>query len=90
MRVLRTRLMDMAQAEVKNTEDNLRKNQVGTGDRSERIRTYNYHQGRVSDHRIGLTLYKIDEILAGDMNELVTKLRDAERSEQLSQGKKEQ
>ncbi len=90
MRVLRTRLMDMAQVEVKNTEDNLRKNQVGTGDRSERIRTYNYHQGRVSDHRIGLTLYKIDEILAGDMNELVTKLRDAERSEQLSQGKKEQ
>lgn len=90
MRVLRTRLMDMALEEVKNTEDSLRKNQVGTGDRSERIRTYNYHQGRVSDHRIGLTLYKIDEILAGDMNELVSKLRDAERSERLSHGEKEQ
>lgn len=83
MRVLRTKLMDIAMAEVKDAEDSLRKNQVGSGDRSERIRTYNYHQGRVSDHRIGLTLYKIDEILAGDMDEIVTKLSNAERSEQL-------
>ncbi len=89
LRVLRTRLMDMALVEAKSAEDSLRKNQVGSGDRSERIRTYNYHQGRVSDHRIGLTLYKIDEILAGDMDELVGKLADAERSEQLGQGEKE-
>ncbi len=89
MRVLRTRLMDMAQSEAKQEEDSLRKNQVGTGDRSERIRTYNYHQGRVSDHRIGLTLYKIDEILAGDMDELIGKLSDAERSEQLAKGDNE-
>ena len=48
--------------------------QVGTGDRSERIRTYNYHDGRVTDHRIGLTLYKLDDILGGDLDEIVDAL----------------
>lgn len=61
-----------------------RKNQVGTGDRSERIRTYNYHQGRVSDHRIGLTLYKIDEILQGSLDELIDALSSAEKAEEMA------
>ena len=62
-----------------------RKAQVGTGDRSERIRTYNFPQGRVTDHRIGLTLYKIDSILNGDLDEVVEALITAYRAEQLRQ-----
>ena len=54
--------------------------QVGTGDRSERIRTYNFPQGRVTDHRIGLTLYKIDEIMAGDLDEIIDALTIAEQT----------
>jgi peptide chain release factor 1 len=60
-----------------------RKSQVGTGDRSERIRTYNYPQGRVTDHRIGLTLYKIEQILNGDLDEVVDALIMADRAEKL-------
>ena len=62
-----------------------RKSQVGTGDRSERIRTYNYPQGRVTDHRIGLTLYKIEQILNGDLDEVVDALVMADRAEALKQ-----
>ena len=62
-----------------------RRAQVGTGDRSERIRTYNFPQGRVTDHRIGLTLYKIDSILNGDLDEVVDALITAHRAEQLQQ-----
>ena len=57
---------------------------MGTGDRSERIRTYNYPQGRVTDHRIGLTLYKIDEILNGGMDEVIDALITADRAAQLA------
>ena len=60
-----------------------RKSQVGTGDRSERIRTYNYPQGRVTDHRIGLTLYKIDQIMNGDLDELIDALITADQAEKL-------
>ncbi|MBO4734247.1 MAG: peptide chain release factor 1, partial [Clostridia bacterium] len=60
-----------------------RKSQVGTGDRSERIRTYNYHQGRVTDHRIGLTLYKLDSILNGNIDEIVDALTTYYRAESL-------
>ena len=84
MEVLQSRLWDIAhQADVDahNTE---RKSQVGTGDRSERIRTYNYHQGRVTDHRIGLTLYKLDAILAGDLDEIVDALTLAQAAENAS------
>ena len=63
--------------------------QVGTGDRSERIRTYNYPQGRVSDHRIGLTLYKIEQILNGDLDEIIDALITADRAEKLK-GSEEQ
>ena len=61
--------------------------QVGTGDRSERIRTYNYPQGRVTDHRIGLTLHKLETIVNGDMDELMDALITAKQSEQLRQVK---
>ena len=60
-----------------------RKAQVGTGDRSERIRTYNFPQGRVSDHRIGLTLYKIEAIMNGDLDELIDALITADTAEKL-------
>ncbi len=62
-----------------------RRSQVGTGDRSERIRTYNYPQGRVTDHRIGLTLYRLDDILNGDLDEIIDALVAADRAEKLKQ-----
>ena len=62
-----------------------RHSQVGSGDRSERIRTYNYPQGRVTDHRIGLTLYKLDAFLSGDMDEMINALIVEDQSEKLKQ-----
>jgi peptide chain release factor 1 len=83
MRVLKSRLLEIAQNEQSSTIASDRKSQVGTGDRSERIRTYNYHQGRVTDHRIGLTLYRLEEILEGDMDEIVQGLITAEHNENI-------
>ena len=74
MAVLQSRLWDMTRSAEKDALDSERRSQVGTGDRSERIRTYNYHQGRVTDNRIGLTLYKLEEILAGDLDEIIDAL----------------
>ncbi len=74
MKMLRTKLLDMAVTEHDARIASDRKSQVGTGDRSERIRTYNFPQGRVSDHRINLTLYRIDAFLAGDMDEMIDAL----------------
>ena len=74
MKVLRSKLYDMAQLEQDTEVANARRIQVGTGDRSERIRTYNYPQGRVTDHRINLTLYKIEAILDGDLDEIIDAL----------------
>ena len=74
MKVLRSRLYDHLQAQNDASYSQHRKGQIGTGDRSERIRTYNFPQGRVTDHRIGLTLYKIDDIMDGDLNELIDAL----------------
>lgn len=74
MKVLQSRLWAIAKANDKEAEDQNRREQVGTGDRAERIRTYNYHDGRVTDHRIGLTLYKLDSILDGDLDEIVDAL----------------
>ena len=85
MRVLRSRLLEQKQAEQQSAIAADRKAQVGTGDRSERIRTYNFPQGRVTHHRIGLTLYKIDTIMDGDLNELVDALITADRAEKLKQ-----
>ena len=85
MKVLRSRLLEQKQREQQTAIDADRKSQVGTGDRSERIRTYNFPQGRVTDHRIGLTLYKIDSVLNGDLDEIIDALITAHRAEQLQQ-----
>jgi len=83
MKILRSRLLETLQAEQHAAVAAERKSQVGTGDRSERIRTYNFPQGRVTDHRIGLSLYKIDAIMNGDLDELVDALITADRAEKL-------
>ncbi|MFZ2876033.1 MAG: peptide chain release factor 1, partial [Enterococcus aquimarinus] len=74
MKVLRARVYDKLQQEAQSAYDSERKSAVGTGDRSERIRTYNFPQNRVTDHRIGLTIQKLDQILAGKLDEIVDSL----------------
>lgn len=83
LKILRSRLLDAAQREHDEAIASDRKSQVGTGDRSERIRTYNYPQGRVTDHRIGLTLYKLEQILNGELDEIVDALTTHYRTEAL-------
>lgn len=83
MRVLRARLLEIAELEQQSQMAGDRKSQVGTGDRSERIRTYNYPQGRVTDHRIGLTLHKLEMILDGEINELIEALVTTDQAEKL-------
>lgn len=85
MRVLRAKLLELEQEKQRSEVAETRKNQVGTGDRSERIRTYNFPQGRVTDHRIGLTLHKLDFILNGDLDELIDALITAGQSDQVKQ-----
>ena len=85
MKILRSRIYEKKQREADEKMAAQRKLQVGTGDRSERIRTYNYPQSRVSDHRIGLTLYKLDAILDGDLDELIDALLTFEQTEKLQQ-----
>lgn len=83
MKMLRTRLYDMMEQERNASIAADRKSQVGTGDRSERIRTYNYPQGRMTDHRIGLTLYKLEQIMNGDLDEIIDALITTDQSEKL-------
>ena len=83
MKVLRARLYEVAEAERLAGIAEDRKSQVGTGDRSERIRTYNYPQGRVTDHRIGLTLYKLDSFMNGDIEEVINALITADQAEKM-------
>ena len=83
LKILRSRVYEQKQREADEKLASQRRSQVGTGDRSERIRTYNYPQSRVTDHRIGLTLYKLDAILDGDLDELIDALRTAEQTEKL-------
>jgi peptide chain release factor 1 len=83
MKVLKSRLFDIMQAERSAGIAEDRKSQVGTGDRSERIRTYNYPQGRVSEHRIGLTLYRLDSFLDGDIDEVIDALIAADQAEKM-------
>lgn len=85
LKILRSRLLDVAQREHDEAIASDRKSQVGTGDRSERIRTYNYPQGRVTDHRIGLTLYKLEQMLNGDIDEVVEALITYYRTEALKE-----
>ncbi len=84
MKVLKSRLYNLYQSEQNAAVANARKSMVGSGDRSERIRTYNFPQNRVTDHRINLTLYKLEQFLDGDMDELMDALIVAERTRQLS------
>ena len=86
MQVLATKLYDYYQGQKDEAYASLRKGQVGTGDRSERIRTYNFPQGRVTDHRIGLTLYSIDEFMNGDIEKMVEALRIADQTRKLEGG----
>lgn len=89
LKVLRSRLYDAEKAKHDAEIAGERRAQVGTGDRSERIRTYNYPQGRVTDHRIGLTLYKLEQILNGDLDELIDALITADTAEKLKGGAEE-
>ena len=81
---MKSRLYDYYSTKYKSEYAENRKSQIGTGDRSERIRTYNFPQGRVTDHRIGLTLYNLDEFLAGDIDEMLDALAIADREKKLS------
>ena len=83
MKLLRTKLYDMERTKRDSELASARKSQVGTGDRSERIRTYNYPQGRITDHRIGLTLYKLFTVLDGDLDEIIDALITADTAEKL-------
>ena len=83
MRMLASKLYEIEQARVESEVTGMRRSQVGTGMRNERIRTYNFPQGRVTDHRIGLTLYKIDQIMNGNIDEIIDALASADQAEKL-------
>ena len=85
MKVLKSRLLKMEQDKQNEAIASDRRSQIGSGDRSEKIRTYNFPQSRVTDHRIGLTLYKLDEIMNGDLDEIIDALVTARRAEQLKE-----
>ncbi|MGN0417473.1 MULTISPECIES: peptide chain release factor 1 [Anaerostipes] len=84
LKVLRSRLYELEQQKAHDEEAAKRKSQIGTGDRSEKIRTYNYPQGRVTDHRIKLTLHKLDSIMNGDLDELIDSLTAADQAAKLA------
>ena len=86
MKVLKSRLYDYYRSKADKEYSENRRSQVGTGDRSERIRTYNFPQGRVTDHRIGLTLHSIDNFMEGDIDEMIDALAIADRESKLAQG----
>ena len=86
LRVLRTRLYEFYRSQRDAKEASTRKSLVGSGDRSERIRTYNFPQNRLTDHRIGLTIYKLDAFVDGDLDEVVDALILAERTRMLTGG----
>ena len=84
MSLLQARLLDAAEQQAADAQAAERRSLVGTGDRSDRIRTYNYPQGRITDHRINLTLYKLDEIVQGDLNAVIQPLRREHQADQLA------
>ncbi len=83
MRLLRARIYEQQQIEQRKKESDLRKSQVGSGDRSEKIRTYNYPQGRVTDHRIGLTIHALEKIMQGDIDQIIIELEKADQIEKM-------
>ena len=84
LKVLRARLYELVFQKKQDAESEARRSQIGTGDRSEKIRTYNFPQGRVTDHRINLTLYKLDKILNGDIQEIIDACIAADQAKKLS------
>ena len=84
LKILRSRLYEMELAKQHDAEAEARKSQIGTGDRSEKIRTYNFPQGRVTDHRINLTLYKLDKIMNGDIQEIIDACIAADQAKKLA------
>ena len=84
MKVLKSRIYEHFLKEKESAEASVRRSMVGSGDRSERIRTYNFPQGRVTDHRINMTLYRLEAFLDGDMDEMIDALILAERTAQLT------
>ena len=87
MRMLASKLYEMEQERVEAEHTGLRRAQVGSGMRNERIRTYNFPQGRVTDHRVGLTLYMIDAVMDGELDEIINALATAEQAEKLKHAK---
>ncbi|MGH1359795.1 MAG: peptide chain release factor 1 [Burkholderiaceae bacterium] len=85
MQVLLARIKDKRDRETQQREADHRRSLIGSGDRSERIRTYNFPQGRLTDHRINLTLYKLDKIIAGDLDEVIDAIQSADQAEQLAE-----
>ena len=83
MKMLRTKLYEIEKQKQDSEISNARKSQVGSGDRSEKIRTYNYPQGRITDHRIGMSIYQMENFLNGDIDEMVDNLIAADRAERL-------
>ena len=83
MRMLASKLYEIEQEKKESEVTGMRRSQVGTGMRNERIRTYNFPQGRVTDHRVGLTLYRIDSIMNGDIDEIINALATADQAEKL-------
>ncbi|MDQ3701407.1 MAG: peptide chain release factor 1, partial [Chloroflexota bacterium] len=86
MSVLRARLLDMEQHKQATEVGDARRLQVGTGDRSEKVRTYNFPQDRLTDHRIGLTLHNLPGIMDGDLDDMIQRLVDADQAEKLAAG----
>ena len=83
MKMLRTKLYEIEKSKQDNAISSARKSQVGSGDRSEKIRTYNYPQGRITDHRIGMSIYQMENFLNGDLDEMIDNLIAADRTEKL-------
>ena len=83
MRMLRTKLYEIEKQKQDSEISSARKSQVGSGDRSEKIRTYNYPQGRITDHRIGMSIYQMENFLNGDLDEMIDNLIAADRAEKL-------
>jgi peptide chain release factor 1 len=83
MRMLASKLYEIEQERIESEHTGMRRSQVGSGMRNERIRTYNFPQGRVTDHRVGLTLYKIDAVMDGAIDEIIDALATADQAEKL-------
>jgi peptide chain release factor 1 len=89
MRILRSRVLDKLESDRNSEYSNNRRSLIGSGDRSERIRTYNFMQGRVTDHRIGYTMYQLESFLAGNMDDMLDRLAVADRTERMRAGEKD-